>query len=117
MSTTEVYSCKPGQKLKEGRLDYAPDVETKGQAEADAKRRCKADPSLAKVAYYRVFEDGRFRMLLAYTNPNPASGKPVRRAMGGDFTHRSRSAPPPKSPPGWWERLRGLLGADKKSGK
>ena len=79
MSTTEVYSAKPGQKLKEGRLDYAPHIETKEQAEADAKRRCQADPTLAKVAYYLVSEDGRFRMLHSYTNPNPGA-KPVRRA-------------------------------------
>ena len=80
MSTTEVYSCKAGQKLKEGRLDYAPHVETREQAEADAKRRCQADPGLAKVAYYLVSEDGRFRMLHSYTNPNPGTAKPVRRA-------------------------------------
>ena len=109
MSTTEVYSCKPGQKLKEGRLDYAPHVETKEQAEADAKRRCQADPSLAKVAYYLVQEDGRFRMLHSYTNPNPGAAKPARRAgVQSDFQPRAKTVKP-SPPPSLWERFRRLF--------
>lgn len=108
MSTTEVYSAKPGQKLKEGRLDYAPHIETKEQAEADAKRRCQADPTLAKVAYYLVSEDGRFRMLHSYTNPNPGA-KPVRRAgMQTDFKRRPKAAKPPP-PPTLLQRIARML--------
>lgn len=109
MSTCEVYSCKPGQKLKEGRLDYAPHIETKEQADADAKRRCQADPSLAKVAYYLVQEDGRFRMLHSYTNPNPGAAKPLRRpGMQTDFKPRAKTAKPPP-PPSLLQRLARML--------
>jgi hypothetical protein len=76
MSVIEIYSCKPGQKLKEGRLDYNHDIATREEAEADAKRRCQIDPGLAKVAYYAVGDDGRFRMLCSYTNPKPLTAKP-----------------------------------------
>jgi len=77
MSVIEIYSCKPGQKLKEGRLDYSHDIATREDAEADAKRRCQLDPSLAKIAYYAVGDEGRFRMLCSYTNPKPqAAAKP-----------------------------------------
>jgi len=111
MSTTEVYSCKPGQKLKEGRLDYAPHVETKELAEADAKRRCQADPSLAKIAYYLVNEDGRFRMLHSYTNPKPSAARPVRRPMAqSDFQPRPKKAAKPPPPPSLWQRLLRLFG-------
>jgi len=84
MGVTEVYSCRPGQKLKEGRLDYSHDVTCKEEAEVDAKRRVKADPGLAKVAYYTVTDDGRFRSIYSYTNPNPSAAKPARAVgMGG----------------------------------
>ncbi|HVI49668.1 MAG TPA: hypothetical protein VM661_00500 [Candidatus Sulfotelmatobacter sp.] len=99
MTTTEVYSCKPGQQLKEGRLDFAPEVETKDQADADARRRCKIDPALAKVAYYRVEEDGRFRMLHVYANPRPSTPVLVRRSMAqSDFKPRAGSAKPYPQP-------------------
>ncbi|HIJ39059.1 MAG TPA: hypothetical protein HPP80_09205, partial [Rhodospirillaceae bacterium] len=56
--TTEIYSCKEGQALKEGKLDYSSDIDTKEAAEEDAKRRCQRDPSLKKIAYYKVALDG-----------------------------------------------------------
>ncbi len=68
--TTEIYSCKEGQSLKQGKLDYSSDIETKEEAEVDAKRRCQRDPSLKKIAYYKVAPDGEFRVFYSYTNPN-----------------------------------------------
>jgi len=99
MSSTEVYSCKPGQQLKEGKLDYAPHIETKEQAEADAKRRCAADPTLAKVAYYKVKEDGNFRILFTYTNPKPSAAKPVQRRPVSDPLPKARPAVKKPEPP------------------
>jgi hypothetical protein len=76
--TTEVYSCKEGQALKAGKLDYAPHITDKEQAAADALRRCQRDPSFKKIVYYKVSPDGDFRLFYSYANPNckPAA-KPI----------------------------------------
>ncbi len=87
--TTEIYSCKDGQQLKQGKLDYSSDIETKEQAEADAKRRCQRDPTWKKIAYYKVGASGDFRIFYSYTNPHckpavaagAASAKPVRKVV------------------------------------
>jgi hypothetical protein len=68
--TTEIYSCRDGQSLKEGKLDYNASITTKDEAQADAVRRCQRDPSLRKIAYYKVSPDGEFRVFYSYTNPN-----------------------------------------------
>ena len=44
--------------MREGRLEYAPHITDKAQAEADAKRRRQKDPGLHRIAYYEVHEDG-----------------------------------------------------------
>ncbi|EME68475.1 hypothetical protein H261_18260 [Paramagnetospirillum caucaseum] len=67
--STEIYSCREGQELKQGKLDYS-DIEDRETAEIDAKRRCKLDPTIKKVAYYKVAADGEFRMFFSYTNPH-----------------------------------------------
>lgn len=71
--TTEIYLCTEGQSVKEGKLVYSSSVETKAEAESDALRRCGIDPSLAKIAYYTVDEDGSFNNFYTYRNPNPAT--------------------------------------------
>ena len=99
MPAIEIYSCKPGQKLKEGRLDYNHDIATREEAEADAKRRCQLDPSLAKIAYYAVGDEGRFRMLYSYTNPKPLAAKAQPSPSNGTARRRPQAAPvkPPKT--------------------
>ena len=68
--TTEIYSCKEGQSLKQGKLDYNASITTKDEAASDALRRIQRDPSLRKIAYYKVSPDGEFRVFYSYTNPN-----------------------------------------------
>jgi len=106
---TEIYSCQDGQDLREGRLDYSTDIVDREAADADARRRCQADPTLRKVAYYAVREDGGFRMIHAYTNPRwrPA-GKPPRRPASVPL-HRPKAATKP-APPGLLARIRRALG-------
>jgi hypothetical protein len=96
VGVTEIYSCRPGQKLKEGRLDYSSDITCKEEAEVDALRRVKLDPGLAKVAYYQVTEDGRFRVIHSYTNPNPSAAKPARAGMGTGPRRPTAAKPVPK---------------------
>ena len=104
--TTEVYSCKDGQALKEGKLDYAHDITTREEAEPDAKRRCQRDITIKKVAYYKVTPDGKFRMFYSYTNPNckPSSvkagvAKPIR-------TKQQRKLPEPN----FWGKIARAMG-------
>ncbi len=106
---TEVYSCRPGQKLKEGRLDYSHDIHSREQAEADAKRRVQLDPGLAKLAYYKVSEDGRFRVLYSFTNPKPLVSPPSRRQGAGLSRPLARPVQRPVQPVGLFDRLLGLL--------
>jgi len=76
---TEIYSCKDGQALKEGKLDYSDSITTREEAEPDAKRRCQKDPTIKKVAYYKVSASGEFKVFYSYTNPNckPAGARPM----------------------------------------
>jgi len=102
MSVTEIYSCRPGQKLKEGRLDYSHDITSRAQAEADAKRRCMGDSTLAKIAYYTVGDDGSYRLMYTHTI-EPKGSKPAPRIVAapkkGEMMARSAVAPRPAPPP------------------
>ena len=109
MATVEIYMCRPGQELEDGRLDYADDITNKAQAQADAEQRCRRDPTLDRVAYYAVQPDGDFQRLLIYTNPNPVV-KPSRprQSGGGDIPKRKRHAPVQETGFGAW--LKKVLG-------
>ncbi len=108
MPVTEIYSCKDGQKLKAGRLDLSHDITDKDQARADALRRCKLDPSLRRIAYYAVSDDGRYRNFFTYTNTT--AGSPKKRPAGELAVRRRRPAPRPAEPRGLLARLRKALG-------
>ncbi len=70
---TEIYLCKEGQALKAGRVEYSDSIETRAEAEVDAKDQCRRDPSIARVAYYAVTADGDFESIYTYRNPNPVT--------------------------------------------
>lgn len=72
--STEVYICKAGQSLKQGKVEYA-DIDNRNEAEADAKQRCSADPTIAKIAYYVIKDDGDFRCI--YTHQGDATTQPA----------------------------------------
>lgn len=104
--TTEIYSCKDGQSLKEGKLDYDASITTKEAAQSDALRRCQRDATIKKIAYYKVSPDGDFRVFHSYTNPNcKPAGAPVGAARPKPVR---KTAPPPKL--GFFGRLRKSLG-------
>ena len=65
---TEIYVCKPGQALKEGRVEKS-DIQTKDEARSDAERRFKHDKSIGKIAYYDVQDDGTFKSIFSMENP------------------------------------------------
>lgn len=68
---TEIYICKPGQAVEDGKVEYS-SIATRAEAEADAARRVSADPTIGKIAYYAVKDDGRFRSLYSFDNPRAA---------------------------------------------
>ncbi|MBF0307129.1 MAG: hypothetical protein HQL41_15930 [Alphaproteobacteria bacterium] len=107
---TEIYSCLPGQKLKEGKLDYSDDIEDKESAEVDAKRRVTNNPALEKVAYYKVSEDGRFKVIYSYTNPKPAKGGSPKRAAGGAAPRPKAQAKPKVEKKGLIQTIKGWFG-------
>lgn len=69
----EIYSARGDQPIRDGALDYSHSISTKGQAEADAQARCARDRTIRKVAYYTVRDDGSFKTLFGYDNPDPVN--------------------------------------------
>ena len=53
-SGTEIYVCKPGQKLEQGRMEFVPETMDRGRAEADARERFERDDGIAKYGSKRV---------------------------------------------------------------
>jgi hypothetical protein len=104
---TEIYICQPGQAIREGKVEYS-SIETRGEAEADAARRVRKDPSIAKIAYYAVKEDGDFRSLYSFDNPHAAKAHKPRSAMDELATPRD-VAPRQKS---LFQRIRALFEED-----
>jgi hypothetical protein len=69
-SVTEIYVCKLRQELKKGKLFTSGDIHTRAEAETDARERCGFDDSIAKIGYYTTQEDGSFKSILIYENPD-----------------------------------------------
>jgi len=93
---TEIYSCLPGQAMKEGRVEYSDTIDDRDAAEYDAKLRIDANPAFEKIAYYRINENGDFRIFYTYKNPNvKASAKPAPK-KGGAVAKRKKAGPKKK---------------------
>ncbi len=88
---TEIYICKPGQEIKEGKLEYSSTVTSRTDAMADSTRRCNVDPSIGMIVYYAVSEDGSFKTLFSYENPK-ARKVTKRRVPKGAVTRLPGSA-------------------------
>ena len=105
---TEIYICKDGQKLRDGKLEYSSHVENKDQAEADAKRRCSQDATIAKIAYYRVSPADKFTNFFTYDNPEAARQKRLS-AAGPARAARARARKARKVNNSMWARLRSFF--------
>jgi hypothetical protein len=106
--TTEIYICKDGQELKQGKLVYSSDIDDRESAEDDAKRRCKGDPTIKKIAYYKVSSSGDFRIFFSYTNPNCKPAPELR--TGGPAPKKKPAPVKKKPPPTLLERLKKKIG-------
>lgn len=69
-NSVEIYICKKGQALKEGKIEYSQTIYDKYGAEDDAKARLQRNPSIYKVAYYKINDEGDFRIFYSFTNKN-----------------------------------------------
>ena len=87
---TEIYICKPGQELKQGKLEHS-NISTKDEAAKDAKSRCKYDPTIGRIAYYAIDESGKFRNFHTHENSKAAASKP--RPVSGGRASRPAGAP------------------------
>lgn len=100
---TEIYSARGDQSIRDGALDYSHTITTKHDADADAQVRCKRDRTIRKVAYYVVRDDGSFRTLFSYENPDPINligtrlpsrkPDPLPRMVGRPPTPKSKKKP------------------------
>ena len=70
MSAVEIYICREGQSLKEGKVEYSSSIYDRDDAASDAETRCRGNTWIQKVAYYKVNEEGDFRVIYTHQNPN-----------------------------------------------
>ncbi len=106
---TEIYISKFGERLEDGALQTTQDIHNRHQAERDAQEMCRRDPTIDKIAYYAVHDDGNNHQLLTYTNPsNPRRN---RRQPSPD-TDDTPSAIRLRKPaiPSLWRRILDLFG-------
>ena len=104
---TEIYICQPGQAIKEGKVEYS-SIETRAEAEIDAIQRVRADPGIAKLAYYAVKDDGGFKSLYSFDNPR-AGNAPEKRSALDDLNLPSDGAKPK---PSFFRRIRAVFEED-----
>ena len=103
----EIYLCKSGQKLEEGRLIVSNDIVDKEAAKADAENRCKISPSLARIAYYAISANGDFKPYFSYANPNVQNEMPKSKPQL-ETKKRKRKKQPVKK--GIWAKIKKSLG-------
>jgi hypothetical protein len=103
----EIYLCKAGQKLEEGRLVMSNDIVDKDAAKADALNRCKISPSLARIAYYAISSNGDFKPYYSYTNPNVQNVMEKSRIAATPKKRKGKKKPAKK---GLWAKLKQSLG-------
>jgi len=103
----EIYLCKAGQKLEEGRLIVSNDIADKDAAKADAENRCKISPSLARIAYYAISSSGDFKPYYSYSNPNVQNEMPKAKPQLKP-KKRKRNKKPVKL--GFWAKLKKSMG-------
>ncbi len=106
---TEIYISKFGERLEDGALQTTEDIQNRDQAERDAQEMCQRDPTIDKIAYYSVRDDGNNRHLLTYTNPsNPRRNRPVESDDTDDAPAGIRLKQP--ATPSLWRRFLSLFG-------
>jgi len=87
---TEIYICKPGQAIKDGRIEVS-NIQTRDEARIDAERRFKHDKSIDKIAYYEVRDDGTFKSIFSLESPTLTANRPAKAAVTRKPAARKRT--------------------------
>ena len=106
---TEIYIAKLGQRLEDGALQTTSDILNRDQAERDAQEMCQRDPTIDKIAYYSVRDDGNNRHLFTYTNPSGSRRDRPKPPGGKDDTPPGIRLRQPVTP-SLWRRILALFG-------
>ncbi len=108
--SVEIYICKEGQALKEGKLEVSHDIFSKEDAIADAKERCKYDKTAFKIAYYKEDAQGNYKIFYTYNNPYFEKREMPEKQKG--VARRRPKTKPPAKPDSFMDKmLKGLGGA------
>ncbi len=106
---TEIYISKSGERLEDGALQTTAEIQNRDQAERDALDMCQRDPTIDKIAYYSVRDDGNNRHIFTYTNPsNPRRNRP-RQPLGADEPRSGIRLRRPETL-SLWQRVLALFG-------
>ena len=83
-------------------------MENKEQAEADARRRCSQDTTIARIAYYKVSPEDKFTNFFTYDNPEAARQKRTSAAASARAA-RARARKTRNVNKSIWARLRAVF--------
>ncbi|MBT4748351.1 MAG: hypothetical protein HOO19_03415 [Rhodospirillaceae bacterium] len=103
----EIYMCKAGEKLEDGKLAVSNDIYDKEAAKTDAIKRCKISPSLARIAYYAINDNGDFKPYYSYNNPKVEEPKSKQASNEGLRKKRRKKKPAKKT---FWQKLAASVG-------
>ena len=101
-NAVEIYVCLEGQALKEGKVEYSQTIQDKYQAENDAKERVRRNPMIHKIAYYKINDEGDFKIFYSFTNT--ALHKPQSVIEEHNKKPKKKKAPKPT----FWQKLFGI---------
>lgn len=100
-NSVEIYICRKGQALKEGKVEFSQTIYDKHDAEEDAKGRLQRNPLIHKIAYYKINDEGDFKIIYVFTNKN----LPEPPREGDEQKKKPRRKKPQKR--SFWQRLLG----------
>ncbi len=103
----EIYMCKVGEKLEDGKLAVSRDIYDKEAAKTDAIKRCKIAPSLARIAYYAINDNGDFKPYYSYNNPKVEEPKTKQAANDAGPKKRRKKKAKKKT---FWQKLAASVG-------
>lgn len=107
--SVEIYICKQGQSLNEGRMEMSHDIHGREDAQADAKQKTKFDKTIDRIAYYKMNDNGDFKNFYTFRNPltHKASDRPAGGGGAGGIRPKRKMKPKKKT---GWEKVKSSIG-------
>ncbi len=104
-SAIEIYICKKGQDLKDGAVEYSQTIHARSDAEQDAQARVKKDPSIHRIAYYKISGDGDFKVFYSFTNEALAGDRP--KSTRETVKKKPSAKKKPQKKKSFWQKMLG----------